>query len=217
MQHNNDDADSNTSNQDRLLRFHPKSYEQTPELQQLFDRIDDQIDLFLSNESNSIPRAQLSRLVAGHLCKDDVEELQTAFKAFSIRQPKKATTKVLNSWNKYVSVKSNGSTDLGGTGLFAGSTRLSLEWGSMTSEEKDVYKRMDIAPKARGKKRKINNDDDIDEMTIKSYQYRDALKGFEDLMAAMLDNFGTHVVLMAVTDTRSNHLFPPYMGQNSGK
>lgn len=67
---------------------------------QYFDDSDNdtnnQIDLFLSSESNSIPRAQLSRLVAGHLCKDDVKELQVIFTLPEVAKPR-TTHKGLNS------------------------------------------------------------------------------------------------------------------------
>lgn len=216
MQQNND-VGNNSNNQENLLRFLPNADEQSLELQRLFNLIDDQIDLFIGSESNSIPRAQLNRLVAGHLCKDDIEELPAVFKAFRIGQPSKVINKELNPWNKHVSVKGGESNDLGGTGLFKGSPRLSLEWSSMTTEEKDVYRSMNIAPKAREKKRKMKNADQTDDRTIKSCQYQESLNSFESWMAAMLDNFGTHMILLAATDSRSTYLFPPYVAPNSGK
>lgn len=120
MQHN-DNVDNNTNNQEGLLRLFPKSDEQSLELQQLFSLIDDQIDLFFSSESNSITRAQLNRLVAGHLFKNDAKELQVVFTPSEVKVPGKTTThEGLNSWQKFPSVKNIDNADLGGTVRFSG-------------------------------------------------------------------------------------------------
>lgn len=115
-----------------------------------------------------------------------------------------------------MSVKNIDNTDLRGKGKFSGSPRLAKEWAAITPEEKHAYRDMEITSKVKNKKRKMNADQ-IDKKTIRCEQYHDVMNGFEKSMAAMVENFNTHIILMAATYSRSTYLFPPYIWPSSSK
>ncbi|CAO0794117.1 unnamed protein product [Mucor circinelloides] len=187
------------------LRFTPRSNEQSPELQKLFADITVQIDNFCQGNT-SIPRALINRFVAGHICHDDIEELPLAFVA-----PKTTTPAPLVT----IQQQAQEASDLGGAGKFAGASRLAMEWQSLTQEERDSFKDREIVSKRKQKKRKVDDLGVDDGTTIKSHQYNAAMKAFKTNINAMLQNFGTHIILIAVTDTRETHLYPPVVLPNS--
>jgi len=198
------------------LRFTPRSNEQSPELQKLFADITVQIDNFCQGNI-SVSRALLNRLVAGHICHDDIEELPLAFVAPKTTTP--APPRELTSWQKFVAIQqqTQEASDLGGAGKFAGASRLAMEWQSLTQEERDSFKDREIVSKRKQKKRKVDDLGVDDGTTIKSHQYNAAMKAFKTNINAMLQNFGTHIILIAVTDTRETHLYSPVVLSNSGK
>lgn len=198
------------------LRFTPSSNEQSPELQKLFADITVQIDNFCQGNT-SVPRVLINRFVAGHICHDDIEELPLAFVAPKTKAP--VPSRDLTSWQKFVAIQqqNQGASDLGGAGKFAGTSRLALEWQNLTQEERDSFKDTEIVSKRKQKKRKVDDLGVDDGTTIKSHQYNAAMKAFKTNINAMLQNFGTHIILIAVTDTRQTHLYPPVVLPNSGK
>ncbi|KAL7321498.1 hypothetical protein PS15m_001260 [Mucor circinelloides] len=196
------------------LRFTPSSNEQSPELQKLFADITVQIDNFCQGNT-SVPRVLINRFVAGHICHDDIEELPLAFVAPKTKAP--VPSRDLTSWQKFVAIQqqNQGASDLGGAGKFAGTSRLALEWQNLTQEERDSFKDTEIVSKRKQKKRKVDDLGVDDGTTIKSHQYNAAMKAFKTNINAMLQNFGTHIILIAVTDTRQTHLYPPVVLPNS--
>lgn len=184
------------------IRFVPNEEEMTPDLKQLMLSISAQIDEYCIKTSAS--PSLINRFVAGHVCCEDLDHLAVNFK-----KPKTSSTRSPSSWNKFNSVKGGKSC---GNFKFSGSSKLSEEWSNMTQEEKNEYKNINIIPK----KRKMNRNVEAEE-SLRHFAYAKALDFIQNYLDSMRNNFETHAILIAVTDTRQSMLYPPSVYPNSGK
>ncbi|KAL9536980.1 hypothetical protein MBANPS3_012193 [Mucor bainieri] len=158
--------------QQALSRFFPQPDEDSPQLQQLFDSIDVQIDAFYSNNMGcTIPRAQLNRLVAGNLRKHDVESLKASFVVpTSLRQsagmPDEDHGESLNGWQTFLDLEGGHE----GKTQFSGCAEASARWALQSDEEKKAFRDMEVTPKRMTEKRKMYLFLNISTEAVKSMQ-----------------------------------------------
>lgn len=179
----------------------------TPKLELLFNQVSLLIERFCeesSNDETSLGSVEVSRLVAGHICKDDIAYLVANFKAL---QP--VIHHKTSGWNNYMSVKGK---EVAGKGKFEGVRALGNEWRSLPAAEKDLYKAMS-STSAAAKRRKVVEVNR--ERTVQSQAYLEQSTVLENECKKMLQNFGTHMIMISVTDTRKRNLFPSEVFFNS--